>query len=117
MPNDFNINDVRAGNKEEGDIALEVSPLDKQVLMITDRALREIRYYQSEAMSEALLLPQRSFQLVVQEICDVLCPGKRLRWQRDALVALQMVSEDVIVMIMEMTYNFEILCMLIIGID
>lgn len=65
--------------------------------------MREIRYYQSEATAERFLLPQAAFVRLVKEICDRAAPHKNYRWQRDAIVALQLVAEQVLVMNFEMT--------------
>jgi histone H3/H4 len=67
------------------------------------KALREIKYYQSEAMADALLLPYAAFIKVIKEITDE-CSPPGLRWERDAVVALQMMIEHVLVMVFEMTY-------------
>lgn len=65
--------------------------------------MREIRYYQSEATAEAFLLPQAAFVRLVKEICDQVASHKDYRWQRDAVVAMQLVAEQVLVMNFEMT--------------
>ena len=45
------------------------------------------------------------FVCVVRDITMEVAPGgMNLRWQRDALVALQFATEDFLVMIFEMTY-------------
>ena len=67
------------------------------------RALREIRYYQSKATANTLLLPFTSFSRLVREIAEDY--GRHLLWERDALVALQMMTEHIMVMIFEMTYH------------
>jgi len=67
-------------------------------------ALREIKYYQSAAMAEFLVLPKYSFMRVVKEISDQHSPGyHRFRWQSDALTCLQMATEHILVLYMEMT--------------
>jgi len=76
--------------------------------LILARALREIRYYQSVAMDDSLMIPKKRFTLLVREISDMITRdnfGSRergLRWEADALTALQMMTEHVIVMLMEM---------------
>ena len=65
------------------------------------KALREIRFYQGEAMADKLLIPQASFHRVVKEVCLHYHQG--LRWERDALVALQMFTEHILTMFFEMT--------------
>jgi histone H3-like centromeric protein A len=44
------------------------------------------------------------FVRLVKEITMDAPRGNGLRWQRDALVALQLATEDFLVMIFEMTY-------------
>jgi histone H3/H4 len=44
------------------------------------------------------------FVRLVKEITADAPRGYGLRWQRDALVALQMATEDFLVMVFEMTY-------------
>ena len=60
-------------------------------------------------MDESLLIPQKRFHMLVREItaeirAESLFIAPELRWEKDALVALQMMSEHVLIMIMEMTY-------------
>jgi|SRR5216117_3429589 len=57
-------------------------------------------------MDESLLIPQKRFHMLVREITAEIRAesAPELRWERDALVALQMMSEHVLIMIMEMTY-------------
>jgi len=72
------------------------------------RALREIRYYQSAAMDESLMIPKKCFALLVREISEMITTEnlgsreKGLHWEADALTALQIMTEHVIVMLMEM---------------
>src|SRR5204863_2506495 len=81
-------------------------------LIIIAKALREIRYYQSVAMAESLLIPRRSFERVVKEICHDLKVHEgrgryfqgHFRWETDALYALQTMTEDILLMVFEMTY-------------
>lgn len=82
------------------------------VKLNTVRALREIKYYQASATAEMFLIPQLSFQRLVREIQQGPALVKALnsnvhcsfRWERDALVALQMMSEHILVLYFEMTY-------------
>jgi len=68
------------------------------------KALRKIKYYQSEEMADALLLPYAAFVRVIKELTDEYGPPG-LCWERDtAVVALQMMTEHVLVMVFEMTY-------------
>src|SRR5579859_1676234 len=68
------------------------------------RALREIWYYQS---GDLLLIPFTSFARLVREITDDCKRG--LRWERDAIHALQIMTEHILVMIFEMTYGHDYL--------
>src|SRR5579859_5551149 len=82
------------------------------VKLNTVRALRGIKYYQASATAEMFLIPQVSFQRVVREIqqgpalVEVLNSNVHcsFRWERDALVALQIMSEHILVLYFEMTY-------------
>ena len=76
-------------------------------------ALREIRYYQSARMADKLLIPYKKFVMLVRELQqDILeehvglvkAVDGKYRWEKDALVALQTMTEHVMVMIFEMTY-------------
>ena len=81
---------------------LEVCSFDCNSL-VTDvaRALREIRYYQRE--STGLVFPQSNFHWLVREIAQEPRGNKpKLRWERDALFALQTMSEHVLTMFFEM---------------
>ena len=76
------------------------------------KALREIRYYQSAAMAESLLIPRRPFENLVREISHEIKVdegrGKyfqgEFRWEKDAMYALQTMTEDILLMVFEMTY-------------
>jgi histone H3/H4 len=78
-------------------------------LTSTARALREIRYYQSAAMAEALLIPFQPFVRLVREITADMRTIPTVfgdyRWEKDALVCLQTFAEHILVMIFEMTYG------------
>lgn len=65
--------------------------------------MREIKYYQSAALDDCLLLPQHSFRNLVEEIV-VKDLGMRLRWEKDALVCLQTMTEHVMIMVFELLY-------------
>jgi len=77
------------------------------------RALREIKYYQSAATAEMFLIPQTKFHHLVREIqqgpalvedlnSNTHC---QFRWERDALVALQLMAEHILTLYFEMTYS------------
>ena len=80
------------------------------------RALREIRYWQSAYTAEMLCIPRSRFALLCHEIQqDVVLwanagvPGSYkgdFRWEKDALMALQLMTEHLLVMFFEMTYFF-----------
>ena len=72
------------------------------------KALWEIHYYQSAAMTEALLLPNHPFQCLVKDIDDEVWTASGLWWEGDAIYALQTCTEHVLVMIFEMTYYISI---------
>ena len=74
--------------------------------LVVARALREIRYYQSEVMDGRCLIGKRNFSRVVREIAhDVATGGHEHRFESDALVALQMATEHIMIMIFELTYD------------
>ena len=74
--------------------------------LIVARALREIRYYQSEVMDGRCLIGKHNFSRVVREIaCDMATKGSKLHFESDALVALQMATEHIMIMIFELTYD------------
>jgi len=61
---------------------------------------------QSHDSASSSCTPFAPFVHLVKEICDDTgTVGKGLRWQRDALVALQLTTEDFLVMVFEMTYG------------
>jgi len=76
------------------------------------RALREIKYYQSTATAQMFLIPQLRFHRLVHEIQQ----GTELieelqnivhcsfRWERDALAALQLMAEHILMLYFEITY-------------
>jgi len=72
------------------------------VLTVIAKALREIRYYQQKVV-DGTYIPPRAFQNLVKQISDQQSPGGKLRWEKDAIVALQSVTEDVMTMVFEMT--------------
>jgi len=75
-------------------------------LTLPAKALREIRYYQSSAMAETSLLPFKAFTRLVREIANEAKNVKdEHRWEKDALVCLQLFTEHVMVMVFEMTYS------------
>jgi histone H3/H4 len=74
------------------------------------KALREIKYYQQRVV-EGSFIPPRAFQKLVKQISDEASTGgEPLRWESDAIFALQSVTEDVLTMIFEMTYFLPSLC-------
>jgi histone H3/H4 len=76
------------------------------ILLIVVRALREIKYYQSAAMDEMLMIPQAAFIRLVRDISRHICDERRLgeyRWERDALVALQTMSETILTIVFGLT--------------
>ena len=74
--------------------------------LVVARALREIRYYQSEVMDGRCLIGKRNFSRVVREIArDVATGGHEHHFESDALVALQMATEHIMIMIFELTYD------------
>jgi len=78
--------------------------------------LREIRYWQSAYTAERLCIPCTKFALLCREIqrdvalrADAGVPRSfkgDFRWEKDALVALQLMTEHLLVMFFEMTYFF-----------
>jgi len=71
--------------------------------VIVAHVLREICYYQSEAMDRHYLLSKLGFSHVVKEIAAKEVFGVEYRWENDALVALQMATEHIMVMMFELT--------------
>jgi histone H3/H4 len=79
-------------------------------------ALREIKHYQSGIMADKLIIPKTAFTRVVREVLKGALEAKwgkahamlqkPWRIEADALVALQTMSEHIIVMVMEMWYVF-----------
>lgn len=58
------------------------------------------------------MIPKKRFALLVREICERILKenfgphAKSLRWEADALSALQIMTEHVLVMLMEMRDTF-----------
>ena len=73
-------------------------------------ALHKIKYYQNY-VAERTFIPLRAFQKITKEISDQYDvqdkdgPMTKFRWGKDAIFALQAVTEDVLTMIFEMTYS------------
>jgi len=73
-------------------------------------ALRKIKYYQNKVV-EGIFIPPHAFQKLVKEISDKYDVRDKdghvgkFRWEKDAIFALQAVTEDVLTMIFEMTYS------------
>jgi histone H3/H4 len=77
------------------------------------KALREIKYYQQKVV-EGTFIPPRAFQKLIKQISDEASVGdEKLRWESDALFALQSVTEDVLTMIFEMTYFLPAFCIML----
>ena len=57
---------------------------------------------------EALLLPNHPFQHLIKEIGDEAQTASGLRWEGDAIYALQTCMEHILVMIFEMMYYISI---------
>ena len=86
------------------------------ISLIVVRALREIHYWQSEYTAAMLCIPHSRFALLCREIQqDVVLrdnagvPGSfkgDFRWEKDTLLALQLMTEHLLVMFFEMTYFF-----------
>ena len=73
--------------------------------------MREIKYYQLEATHDKLLIPYAKFVKLVSEITEDVADkegGGPYPWEKDGIVALQTMSEHVIVMVMEMTYGLQL---------
>jgi histone H3/H4 len=72
------------------------------------RALFEIKKAQSDALAERFCIPHASFVKVVRGITEDSAAEihglGQLRWERDALVCLQLFSESFMTMIFEMWY-------------
>jgi len=86
------------------------------IQLIVARALREIKHYQSAVASDMLFFSRPRFALLCREIQqdvelrkDAGVIGMRredFRWERDALIALQMCTEHILTLFFEMTYPF-----------
>src|SRR5437773_6522848 len=86
------------------------------ILLIVVRALREIRYWQSSYTAEMWCIPRSRFMLLCHEIQQDMVlrasagvPGSfqgDFHWEKDALMALQLMTEHLLVMFFEMTYFF-----------
>ena len=66
--------------------------------------MREIRYYQSEVMDGRCLIGKLSFSRLVREIANEVAERAYLRFESDTLVALQMATEHIMIMMFELTY-------------
>ena len=71
-------------------------------LIHEERAFREIKHYQERVVEETFI-PPRAFQKLVKQISD---QHGKFRWEKDAIFALQAVSEDILTIVFEMTYCF-----------
>src|SRR5271169_5972736 len=93
------------------------------LMLIVARALREIKYYQSAVMDESYLISKKRFQMLVKEIShnikqelqnDYAGVGASntdrwagdYHWESDALIALQLMTEHILIMVMGMMYSF-----------
>jgi len=86
------------------------------VLLIAVRASGEICYWQSAYTAEMFCIPRSKFALLCHEIQQDVglhahagVPGSfngDFRWERDALMALQLMTEHLLVKFFEMTHFF-----------
>ena len=79
------------------------------IWLMVGRALHQIRFYQSNAAAESFMIPQKSFERLVRQVCEEVRLECRIydygvRWERDALIALQTMSEHVLTMSFELLY-------------
>jgi len=79
------------------------------IWLMIGRALHEIRFYQSNAAAESFMIPQKSFERLVRQVCEEVCLECRIydygvRWEHDALIALEIMSEHVLTMSFELLY-------------
>jgi len=80
------------------------------VILTIARALREIRHYQSEVMDDTFFIPMKRFRAVVQEVAADIKRGApshfegEYRWEGDALICLQTMTEHVLLMVFELWY-------------
>jgi len=92
-------------NKRQGDsghhLHVFITGLDAW-LIHEERAFREIKHYQERVVEETFI-PPRAFQKLVKQISD---QHGKFRWEKDAIFALQAVSEDILTIVFEMTYCF-----------
>ena len=83
------------------------------------QALHEIHHYQSEAMDDMFFIPMKRFRAVVQEVAAEIKRGSpshfvgEYRWESDALVCLQTMTEHVLLMVFELWYFYSFTCLLI----
>ena len=72
-----------------------------------------MRYYQSAAMAETCLLPFTPFARLVREIAsEGMAVEDMHKWERDALICLQLFTEHILIMIFEMTYSFFVILLI-----
>ena len=64
-------------------------------------------------MAEAQLIPAKPFQRLVKEVSDEVSTRNGLRWERDAVFALQECTEHVLMMLFEMTYYILIISLIL----
>ena len=64
-------------------------------------------------MAEAQLIPVKPFQRLVKEVSDEVSTRNGLRWERDAVFALQECTEHVLVMLFEMTYYMLVISLIL----
>ena len=96
-----NINETQ--QRRLATIARKGTVLSKHTNLYPGKALREIKYYQSAAFRETLVLPHAAFKKVVKEIIENF--ARSLRFQLDALTALQWATEHFMILFMEMRYR------------
>jgi len=94
-----------SSNKRQGvrghHLHVFITGLDAWLIHIVS-AFCEIKHYQQRVV-EGTFIPPRAFQKLVKQISY---QHGKFRWEKDAIVALQAVSENVLTMVFEMTYCF-----------
>ena len=106
----------RGPSKRKRGGALEVLLIRYDGANLLARALKEIRYYQSEIVAEDVLLPKKPFSLLVKELLQEQeirqratamgpHPRPQLMIEADAVVALQLMSEHLLTDVFQMAYS------------
>lgn len=93
----------KAVKLESAGVAVKLEPAEEPVSVpkpirfrIGTRALREIRYHQR---GTDFLIPKASFQRIARAMAQEVKPG--LRWEQEALLALQEGAEDHVVKLLQ----------------